>query len=88
MSNSLVSAPSNIIIIQHQHSSLEDAVQEVKEGTAWVAIEIRKNFTVDFVLRGLSTLNGSEPSQAIINGSTIYLYMDVTSETMLKEIRY
>ena len=47
---------------------------QVKKGNAWTAVVIGPEFTVDLFKR----LSGENSS--IISGSTIYLYMDVTSE--------
>ena len=60
---------------QHKHTSEHSAVQQVREGGAWGAVVIGENFTVDLFKRA------SNHSDAIIEGSTIYLYMDVTSES-------
>ena len=50
-------------------------MEEVREGRAWAAVIIRQNFTVDLFNR-ITNYN----DQSIINGSTIELYIDNTSE--------
>lgn len=64
---------------QHHCDSLELAVDQVREGKAWAAIEIGQNFSQDLVNRVLEPLQSKMPSPTTINGSTIHLYMDVTS---------
>ena len=60
---------------QHNHSSEESAVQQVRDGGAWAAVVIGENFTADLLKRLGPSVNSS-----VIEGSTIYLYMDITSE--------
>ena len=62
---------------QHNHSSEQSAVQQVKEGRAWAAVVIGENFTVDLFKRV-----SDHSDTSVIKGSTIYLYMDVTSECL------
>lgn len=53
-------------------------MEQVKKGNAWAAVVIGKDFTVDLFKRV------NDPTNATINnGSTIYLYMDITSENLL-----
>ena len=61
--------------LQHGHSSEESAVQEVRDGRAWAAVVIGENFTVDLFQR-ISNYN----DKSVAEGSTIYIYADVTSE--------
>ena len=67
------------LYLQLQYNDLQTAVQDVRKGDAWAAIEIGRNFTLDFFLRASSTVRPAPPDPAVINGSTIYLHMDVTS---------
>jgi ABC-type multidrug transport system permease subunit len=49
-------------------------VQQVRDGGAWAAVVIGENFTADLFKR-LSP----NPNDSVIEGSTIYLYMDITN---------
>ena len=50
----------------------------MKKGEAWVAFVIGRNFTADLVQRS----RGIQPSPEVLKGSTIELYMDVTSTSI------
>lgn len=53
-------------------------MQQVEEGHAWAAVVIGENFTVDLFTRIREFI--ITPNTSVIEGSTIYLHMDVTSE--------
>ncbi len=55
----------------------------VQKGEAWVAIAIGENFTVDLHDRVTDVPTGRTPSPAVVKGSTIELFMDVTSTSMV-----
>ncbi|CAI8037609.1 ABC transporter G family member 23 [Geodia barretti] len=65
----------------HGHSSEESAVQEVRDGRAWAAVVIGENFTVDLFQR-ISNYN----DKSVAEGSTIYIYADVTNSQILAVI--
>jgi ABC-type multidrug transport system permease subunit len=65
----------------HGHSSEESAVQEVRDGRTWAAVVIGENFTVDLFQR-ISNYN----DKSVAEGSTIYIYADVTNSQILAVI--
>jgi hypothetical protein len=60
----------------------EQAIDQVKRGNAWAAIVVPENFTKDVTTRIISLFDQGDnlPSEAIINGSTVEMYADVTSK--------
>ena len=50
-------------------------MEQVRKGKAWAAVIIGQNFTVD-IFKRITDLN----KQSVIEGSTIELYTDNTSE--------
>jgi hypothetical protein len=59
----------------------EQAIDQVKRGNAWAAIVVPENFTKDVTTRVMSLFDGDNlPSEAIINGSIVEMYADVTSK--------
>ena len=61
--------------MQEGHVSKEIAVEQVRKGKAWAAVIIGQNFTVDIFKRITDY-----KKQSVIEGSTIELYVDNTSE--------
>ena len=64
--------------LQHRYNTTEEAVEQVREGKAWVAICIPEDYTKDICQRAFDSARGHLTPE-IINGSTVHLYMDVTS---------
>ena len=64
--------------MQHEYNTTEEAIEQVREGKAWAAIQVPENYTKDICERAFDSAGG-QVTQEIINGSTVYLYMDVTS---------
>jgi hypothetical protein len=62
----------------------EQAIDQVKRGNAWAAIVVPENFTKDVTTRIISLFDQGDnlPSEAIINGSTVEMYADVTNLQM------
>ena len=60
-------------------NSTDKAVDRVKEGKAWAAITIPANFSMDLIERGALIKARQPVPAAVINGSTIEIYEDVTS---------
>jgi hypothetical protein len=61
----------------------EQAIDQVKRGNAWAAIVVPENFTKDVTTRVMSLFDGDNlPSEAIINGSIVEMYADVTNLQM------
>ena len=60
-----------------EYTDVNDAKEQVRQGKAWAAIYIRPDFTTDLLKR-------ANPKPSVdgetINGSTIHIYADVTSE--------
>ena len=61
--------------VQRGYSTEAEAVERVRKGNAWAAVVIGSNFTVDLFKRANHFTNAT-----INDGSTIYLYMDITGE--------
>ena len=80
--------------LQINCASIDDAVDKVKHGDAWVAVGIGKNFTMDLMTRMCSIDTESETCKIIkqflppttdhdyINGSSIALHADITSKSV------
>ena len=64
--------------LQHQYNTTKEAVEQVQEGKAWAAICIPENYTKDICQRAIDSAEGHLTPE-VINGSTVHLYMDVTS---------
>ena len=62
--------------MQEGHASKEIAVEQVRKGKAWAAVIIGQNLTVD-IFKRITDYN----KQSVIEGSTIELYVDNTSES-------
>lgn len=62
-----------------EYDDINDAKEQVKLGKAWVAVYLGSNFTTDLMARSSSSMDN-----ATINGSTVHLYADVTSEFALR----
>ena len=71
------------LLVQRGYSSKTEAVEQVKKGNAWAAVVIGSNFTVDLFKRANHFTNAT-----INDGSTIYLYMDITSEEIAAKAIY
>ena len=56
----------------------------MQQGNAWVAMHIPEDFSKDFCLRAIATRTGTDVTPEVINGSTVHLYMDVTSVYVVK----
>ena len=64
--------------LQHEYNNTEEAIEQVREGKAWAAIGVPENYTKDICERAFDSAGG-QVTPEIINGSTVHLYMDVTS---------
>lgn len=81
-----------IIMFQIHCNTSEEAIERVKEGTAWSALVIKPNFTMDLFTRMCSIAKAEcenitqgiipiDPlTDEIIDESTIHLHSDLSSE--------
>ena len=51
-----------------------------------MAMHIPEDFSRDFCLRAIATRTGTDVTPEVINGSTVHLYMDVTSVYVVNSI--
>ena len=74
------------LISQNHFSSPSAAIDRVKKGNAWAAFIIPGNFSADIVQRVELLKQGEPIPEEIINGSTVEIYEDVTSEYMFDDL--
>ena len=81
-------------MVQKEYDDVEDAIEQVRRGKAWAAIYLSENFTT-YLLDRVCAINPSKcPLQfgnitnEVINGSSVHIYADVTSELILYTIIY
>ena len=72
------------LFLQRKYNTIEEALHEVQQGNAWVAMYIQEDFSKDFCLRAIATRTGTGVTPEVINSSTVHLYMDVTSMCMVR----
>lgn len=72
--------------MQIEFDTAEEAIEQVQQGKAWMAIYIGKDFTQDLVFRVIGGVvcalypNCPHIPDETINGSLIYMYNDATSK--------
>ena len=66
-------------LYQQYFDNMELAISQVKQAKAWAVIGIGSNFSADLIERAKDPFQQRIPPPSVINGSTIHLYMDVTS---------
>ena len=74
------------LISQNHFSSSSSAIDQVKKGNVWAAVIIPGNFSADIVQRVELLKQGEPIPEEIINGSTVEIYEDVTSEYMFDDL--
>jgi hypothetical protein len=69
---------------QEEYDDVESAIEQVRQGRAWAAVYLSKNFSLDLLTRVCaiypSKCGETNVTNEIINGSSIHIYADVTSE--------
>ncbi|XP_076438732.1 ABC transporter G family member 20-like isoform X2 [Babylonia areolata] len=66
------------------YEDLETAKRAVKEGHTWGVIEIGNDFSTDLMLR---YTEGAEVTTDVVEGSSVYLHLDYTSQQIAAIIR-
>lgn len=69
----------NSTLIQVPYKSVNEGRAAVGNGDAWGVLHIQENFTIDLMLR---LQMGQDVTTDVINGSTIFLYLDLTSQQL------
>ena len=92
----IINASSSTLLYKHEFpfqvefADIHDAKEQVKLGQAWGAVYLGSEFTMDLLKRVCSVSKCPStvpaPDNTTINGSTIHLFADVTSENIFLKI--